>query len=131
MIQKFARNAAPWSQILWAKICRFEGNWMGIEMKIKLFMSIAVVVMGLLAVQLPVKAEKVCLVTDPTDSPLNVRDRPNGEIVNALKNGREVYIHEIAIDEQNRSWAKVGGYYEGEYRIWGWVFREFISCYER
>jgi len=116
---------------LWANICRFEGNWMAIEMKIKLFISIAVVVMGLLAVQLPVKAEKVCLVTDPTDSPLNVRDRPNGEIINALKNGREVYIHEIALDEQNRSWAKVGGYYEGEYRIWGWVFREFISCYER
>jgi hypothetical protein len=25
----------------------------------------------------------------------------------------------------------VGGYYQDEYRIWGWVFREFISCYER
>jgi hypothetical protein len=41
----------------------------------------------------PVKAERVCQVTDPTGTPLNVRDRPNGRIINALRNGREVYIH--------------------------------------
>ncbi len=100
-------------------------------MRNRLLKSLLVVLSGLLAVELPVKAERVCQVTDPTDSPLNVRDHPNGQIINALRNGREVYILEIAYDNQNRPWAKVGGYYEGEYRIWGWVFREFISCYER
>ncbi|MEQ8962104.1 MAG: SH3 domain-containing protein [Coleofasciculus sp. C2-GNP5-27] len=83
------------------------------------------------ALILPVKAEMVCQVTDPTGSPLNVRDTPNGRVINALKNGREVYIHEVAYDNQGRPWVNVGGYYQGEYRIWGWVFREFISCYER
>lgn len=76
------------------------------------------------------KAEQVCKVTDPTGTPLNVRDRPNGKVINALRNGREVHIHEIANDSQGRSWAKVGGYFNGEYRIWGWVIREFISCYD-
>lgn len=77
----------------------------------------------------PVSAQMVCKVTDPTGTPLNVRSSPNGQIINALQNGREVEILEIASDQQGRAWARVGGYYRGEYRIWGWVFREFISCY--
>lgn len=79
----------------------------------------------------PVQAEEVCKVTDPTGTPLNVRSSPNGEIVNALRNGREVYIHEVARDNQGRAWVKIGGYYDGRYRTWGWVIREFLSCYSR
>ncbi|NET59559.1 MAG: SH3 domain-containing protein [Symploca sp. SIO2E6] len=91
----------------------------------------AVITVSLSALALPAKAKRVCQVTDPTGTPLNVRDTPNGKVINALKNGREVYIHETAYDSQGRPWTKVGGYYQGEYRMWGWVFREFISCYER
>ncbi|MBW4551712.1 MAG: SH3 domain-containing protein [Aphanocapsa sp. GSE-SYN-MK-11-07L] len=79
----------------------------------------------------PVQAEEVCKVTDPTGTPLNVRSSPNGEIVNALRNGREVYIHEVARDSQGRAWVKIGGYYDSRYRTWGWVIREFLSCYSR
>ncbi|MDF5729230.1 MAG: SH3 domain-containing protein [Rhizonema sp. PD38] len=79
----------------------------------------------------PTTAASVCKVTDPTGTPLNVREKPNGRVVNAVKNGREVNILESDSDEQGRSWAKVGGYYNGEYKVWGWVLREFISCYER
>ncbi|MGL5805977.1 MAG: SH3 domain-containing protein [Xenococcaceae cyanobacterium] len=78
-----------------------------------------------------VRAEEVCQVTDPTGTPLNVRDRPNGKIINSLKNRREVYIQEISYDNKDRPWAKVGGYDKGAYRTWGWVYREFISCYSR
>ncbi|MBD2181133.1 SH3 domain-containing protein [Planktothrix sp. FACHB-1355] len=78
-----------------------------------------------------VQAESVCQVTDPTGTPLNVRDRPNGRIINTLRNGREVYIQEISYDNKGRPWAKIGGYYNGQYRVWGWVIREFISCYNR
>jgi len=91
----------------------------------------AVITVSLSALILPAKAERVCQVTDPTGTPLNVRDTPNGQVINALKNGREVYVHETAYDNQGRPWVKVGGYYQGEYRMWGWVFREFISCYNR
>ncbi|BAY03526.1 SH3 domain-containing protein [Anabaena sp. PCC 7938] len=69
--------------------------------------------------------------TDPTGTPLNVRDIPNGRIINKLKNGKEVYILEITYDNKRRPWAKIGGYHNGQYRIWGWVFREFVSCYNR
>jgi len=100
-------------------------------MKNRLLIVLSLALMGLLIIELPVNAEQICKVTDPTDTPLNVRDRPNGEIVNALRNGREIDILEIAYAEQNRPWAKIGGYYEGEYRIWGWVLREFVSCYSR
>jgi Bacterial SH3 domain len=79
----------------------------------------------------PAKAERVCRTTDPTGTPLNVRDRPNGRIVNTLCNGREVKMHETTYDSQGCPWVLVGGYYEGIYRTWGWVFREFVSCYGR
>ena len=76
-------------------------------------------------------AELVCKVTDPTGTPLNVRAQPNGKVINALKNGREVYVEQIDYDRQGRSWAQVSGYHNGKYRLWGWVLREFISCYNR
>jgi hypothetical protein len=64
-------------------------------------------------------------------TPLNVRDVPNGRIINQLKNGKEVDILEIAYDNKGRPWAKISSYHNGKYRVWGWVFREFISCYNR
>jgi hypothetical protein len=69
------------------------------------------------------------VVTDPTGTPLNVRAYPNGPVINRLRNGRVVYILALAPDARGRSWAHVGGYYKGRWRDWGWVFREFISCY--
>ncbi|MBE9174167.1 SH3 domain-containing protein [Synechocystis salina LEGE 06155] len=80
-------------------------------------------------IALPSPAKEICKVTDPTGTPLNVRDSPNGKIINALRNNREVEILEIDFDQQGRPWAKVAGYYQGRYRVWGWVIREFISCY--
>lgn len=83
-----------------------------------------------MTVELPAQAAQVCKVTDPTGTPLNVRNQPNGRVINTLKNGREVKIEALTDDTKGRSWAKVGGNDKGKYRIWGWVLREFISCYE-
>jgi hypothetical protein len=93
----------------------------------------SLLILSSIAVALPAKAERVCKVTDPTGTPLNVRDQPNdnGQIINSLRNQREVYIEQEAKDDQGRPWVKIGGYYNGRYRVWGWVFREFISCYNR
>lgn len=87
-------------------------------MKNRILNSLLVVLLGSLTVELPVKAEQVCQVTDPTGIPLTVRDSPDGDVINALRNGREVYILETAYDEQGRPWAKIAGYYRN-YRIWG------------
>ncbi|BAZ04476.1 hypothetical protein NIES3974_11150 [Calothrix sp. NIES-3974] len=72
----------------------------------------------------------ICTVTDPTGTPLNVRDRPNGKVINSLRNGRDVDILDIKSDNRGRPWARVAGYHNNRYRVWGWVIREFISCYE-
>jgi hypothetical protein len=74
------------------------------------------------------KSEQVCKVADPTGTPLNVRETPNGRVINALRQNREVSIIQIDFDNKAQSWALVGGYYQGKYRVWGWVFREFINC---
>ena len=76
-------------------------------------------------------AERVCKVTDPTNTPLNIRDQPNGKIINKLRNEREVYITETSYDDKDRPWVYLEGYYKGEYRQWGWAIREFVSCYDR
>ncbi|OIP73481.1 MAG: peptide-binding protein [Oscillatoriales cyanobacterium CG2_30_44_21] len=100
-------------------------------MKIRSVVMFSLSALASMVISQPVKAERVCQVTDPTGTPLNVRDSPNGEIINALRNGREVYIHKKTYDAQGRPWVLVGGYYEGIYKTWGWVFREFVSCYNR
>lgn len=85
----------------------------------------------LIAFSQPAQAEQVCQVTDPTGTPLNIRSSPNGKIVRTLRNGTEVYIHEMTSDRKGRAWALVGSYQSGSYKTWGWVFREFLSCYNR
>ncbi|NJL63022.1 MAG: SH3 domain-containing protein [Methylacidiphilales bacterium] len=75
-------------------------------------------------------ASTVCKITDPTGTPLNVRSHPNGKIINRLQNGKNVDITEIGYDNRGRHWVKVAGYHNGKYREWGWVIREFVSCYE-
>lgn len=91
---------------------------------------LATITICLSASTLPTKAETICKVTDPTGTPLNVRDRPNGKVINTLRNGREVRIDETGSDNQGRRWAKIGSFQNGKYRVWGWVIREFVSCYE-
>jgi LCCL domain len=74
------------------------------------------------------KIDQTCKVTDPTGTPLNLRDNPSGNIIGQLDNGREIYILEVANDKRNRTWAKVAGYEDGQYKTWGWGIRKFISC---
>ncbi|MGK7940755.1 MAG: SH3 domain-containing protein [Crocosphaera sp.] len=77
------------------------------------------------------KAEQVCKVTDPTGTPLNVRETPNGRIVGTLRNGVEVYIIRIDYDSKGRPWALVGRSRQSQSGAFGWVFREFVSCFDR
>ena len=80
-----------------------------------------------------------CRVTDPTDTPLNVRNAPNGLKMGTLKNGTVVRASDIFQDEQGRSWIYV--YWKGQplnrhlvkrasWSVYheGWVIREYISC---
>ena len=72
---------------------------------------------------------RACRVTDPTGTPLNARLQPNGKVVNRLKNGRTVYAQSISTDNEGKPWVLVAIKNQGNYKIMGYVLREFVSCY--
>lgn len=66
-----------------------------------------------------------CMVTDPTGTPLNIRDQRK-HIIGAIENGRVVTILRYGHDDAGKPWAYVAT--PGGRRL-GWVYREFVSCY--
>ena len=78
----------------------------------------------------PVKAQSTsCTVLDRYDTSANVRATPNGQLINALRNGRSVNVERYGNDIQGRPWAYVSGWYKGEYRYWGWIIMDSLRCY--
>ncbi len=68
-----------------------------------------------------------CRITDPTGTPLNVRQGPQGRIIGTIRNGVSVHIAATARDHKGKPWVQI---VEGERgRAIGWVIREFVSCY--
>jgi Bacterial SH3 domain len=67
---------------------------------------------------------KSCVVADPTGTPLNVRNRPNGPILGALSNDSKVFITDMT-KVGGRKWAKVVPLGPGKT---GWVFRDYLIC---
>lgn len=65
----------------------------------------------------------VCTVVDPTGTPLNVREGPNGRILSTLNKGAKVEIVAHR-DHDGSRWALVGKYAEA----WGWVFGAYLDC---
>ncbi|WP_036281494.1 SH3 domain-containing protein [Methylocystis sp. ATCC 49242] len=73
----------------------------------------------------PALAGDRCKVTDPTGTPLNIRDI-HKNIVGTIENGRIVTVQRYGEDDAGKPWAYVTT--QGGKRL-GWVYREFISCY--
>ncbi len=63
-----------------------------------------------------------CRVADPSGTPLNVRDGPNGRITGTLPNGLPVRI----LSGEGQTWARIGDGASG--RPIGWVFRRYLAC---
>ncbi|QCK88330.1 SH3 domain-containing protein [Phreatobacter aquaticus] len=68
-----------------------------------------------------------CRVMDPTGTPLNIRDSPNGAVLGQVRNGTLVERVRIASDDRGRPWAYIIDRNSGE--PLGWVIREFIACF--
>ena len=70
-------------------------------------------------------AVDTCDVADPTGTPLNVRNQPNGKILFTLRNGTKVVWVELSNDQK---WVKIfpmtGRHRDRE----GWVFTDFLDC---
>lgn len=76
-----------------------------------------------------IQSEKICQVTDPTGTPLNVRLQPNGKVINQIRNGKNVFVQSFASDNRGKPWVLVAVKNQGNYKIIGYVLREFVSCY--
>ena len=66
-----------------------------------------------------------CKVTDPTGTPLNIRDI-HKTVIGTIANGRVVHIQRYGHDDAGKPWAYVA---TPAGRRLGWVYRELISCY--
>lgn len=74
-------------------------------------------------------SQEVCKVTDPTGTPLNVREKPQGKIVGTIRNGKDVVPKAFGADQNGNYWILVAD--EENNKEIGWVFREFVSCYRK
>jgi Bacterial SH3 domain len=66
-----------------------------------------------------------CKVTDPTGTPLNVRDAPTAR--GTIVNGVLVSVIEYTDDVNGKPWVRVKDY--KTQKPIGWVFRKFVSCF--
>jgi len=71
--------------------------------------------------------EEICTVGDPTGTPLNVRDSPNGRSLGTLANGDRIRIHEQK-PHHGRLWARIQRFSEDN--IIGFVFDDYLKCEE-
>jgi hypothetical protein len=74
-------------------------------------------------------SNKICRVTDPTGSPLNIRLKPNGKIVARIRNQRIVYPQSIIRADNGKKWTLIAIEEDHKILVLGWGLREFISCY--
>jgi hypothetical protein len=66
----------------------------------------------------------MCVVADPTGTPLNIRTSPNGKIVGKVANGERIRISDQTT-ENGKEWAYISN---PASRPIGWVFRKFLAC---
>jgi uncharacterized protein len=74
----------------------------------------------------PSASQASCYVNDPTGTPLNVRETPNGAVVDTLTNGTSLRVIGTQRDSRGHDWTIITR--PGEDRALGWVFRDYIAC---
>jgi hypothetical protein len=70
-------------------------------------------------------ASGTCLVADPTPTPLNIRNAPNGWIVGAIGNGAAVQVVQRQ-SVNGQGWAEIVPEEAGAKS--GWVFASYLNC---
>jgi hypothetical protein len=69
---------------------------------------------------------RVCIVQDPTGTPLNVRLQPQGTIMRHIANGVSVRVARSSYDAKGQEWSYIVDYENGEGI--GWVIRRHLRC---
>lgn len=86
---------------------------------------VVLALVGVAFASAPARAGGRCKVTDPTGTPLNIRDMSKN-IIGTIANGKIVHVLRYGHDDAGKPWANVA---TPSGRPLGWVYREFISCY--
>ena len=68
-------------------------------------------------------AEIECTVADPTGTPLNVREAPNGQVVMTLSNGAKLR-QTGEREHKGERWSLVAN----ETGMLGWAFSAYLDC---
>ncbi len=69
---------------------------------------------------------KTCTVSDPTDTPLNIRQQPNGKIIDRLDNGMQVEVLRTRTDRKGEIWIQIS--VGDSETVRGYVLRKFLNC---
>ena len=70
---------------------------------------------------------KICTVKDPTGTPLNIREEPNGKILGTWENGVRVRPYE-EVKLKGKTWFAVERFADDNKA--GWVFDDYLKCEE-
>lgn len=68
-----------------------------------------------------------CTIKDPTGTPLNIRDAPNGNILGTVRNGETVRVYRV-MEHKGKLWAEA--YRDPSDNAVGWVFDAYLKCEE-
>ena len=71
---------------------------------------------------------RTCYVADPTDTPLNVRATPRGDILATLNDGVEVRVLDTATADNGKLWARIETAPSSGIQLAGWVFLDYLYC---
>ena len=70
---------------------------------------------------------QICVVSDPTGTPLNIRTVPNGgDVVETLTNGTKIRIVSTQKDGRGRIWSQIERDAGGQ--VLGWVYQDYLEC---
>jgi hypothetical protein len=91
------------------------------------FTASALVLASTLSVAQAQGSRVVCVVDDPTRTPLNIRNAPrDGTIVGTVTNGTRLQLLERREDSRGVGWSYVRRASGGPNL--GWVFAEYLIC---
>jgi hypothetical protein len=106
--------------------------------------TMILVIIMFVAASVTAQACGCCIVDDPTGTPLNVRDKPGGSIIDTLPNDAITGTYEeLKKDNRGRVWALIdtslatGGWDESRSEFHplrgvrgkkGWVFYKYLKC---
>ena len=96
-------------------------------MKTKQIVTALALAAALLASASTVRAAgEICVVADPSTTPLNLRTAPNFKIIGTVPNGKQVQILQIVKGSDRREWAFIAELGHGGGL--GWVWRRYLAC---